>query len=1538
MAQSLKFPAAGDKLAPPSANSDILGIDRKDRGDIELWFTGCLAAMRHDGLEITLENLKKFNHLPGKTIFQAEGVQFFVEEAKPINNSLMYVMVRRKDARHGLRTYYAVFSNRPSDTPPAAHVFTKKEFDASKEFTKGLPERNALDTEAIERYKEHEEKVDVFWAEKLKKEGEYVICDDATKGSLLFRFFLLQENLINLGMERANAELIMNAIRERRLIFVHATAEELPKIQMKDKDGVPRSITVHSHSSNNAIWMALGDRAWEDFKDLERMIKNPLPSDPLLGDPFNLHHPWFRSLFVRFLFHEIGAICGLKAIAKEKSSSASRNFNKEEFPEDYVVSNLFDEVLELGGRTRSNYEWWEKVSGSFGDQLKDLKPVDLDTNLDERDYAAGATESVSGFWGGRESPQDAAVHHEDPKITAERERYLKERAELDRLRADVTRCLDEGKFREVADILESDYSKIGDLKRIIAAGAGGSVEMDKVEERLRIICDVIKGHRRGSEFLMSEEYQWLRRGLRSELAGTYSLTLETLRAAKAAAAAAQTMIETPATAEELVAQILGTIHVEAKGRDSVSGRGTHVVFNVRRIDPRTSVMLRNQGTEQESRWSVSIAESEDKPLPFVRFFGQNIDGVRKLIDSSIRLKRDGAGNISVISIKPDDAQAAQLARQLARLIDIEMQHRLDLYHLEQHRDMHYEANKIAIEALHRRGLAKLAKEILGSEVAITGGRKLDVLRIYAHLVGIGPDRISAEEDKYRVTAIGEDAYRVFDEANIGGRLFKGPGDVWQWCPFSGGTAWEGAVAAGTPAPQTVTQGMLRILALPTLQKAMKSKSGFFTAEDYREARAALSKAEDGFFHLYNQPDQERVVRKELDRLVEEGYLQTSGDAKNMAYNIVPSHRPEIEAVIGAAPQTQPREKDGTFTYKHGGKPEDAEKVIALEESLQRARFTLRQYLASQRKARERYTQLGFEPISKSTARRDLKNLCDRGILVRHITAKGWQYQLTEIGHAVITGTQISLYGKGIANRDMLERRIDEVWDRAGAQRIDDLWIHNPFSKDAQAAFKEINRAGQILMANKLATSVGHFHKICYAALFGEADYQDMFGFFKAVQRLPAEAPVRQYVRNSRSFLILYSVARMLDPDSVDTWYVDIEKHGKSLVAYYAERFFGSEERIPNTLGRTAEERSQFENDVYKTASEFIDFYTNNGMYDNARDLANSLLTFIDGEKVLHPDRKAELDKETYRLWGLRPKIQRQADASQQPAPAVVPEVTKRADNREITDGPQEEEEVAAIEASPAVEGMTPTAAAHIAEIALGRAAAETTRLPSEAYMRSAEELQKTIADDNIKNMTDAAKATGLDIPTHTDERYTLLVTSEFFANGELNEHRARYGARFDLDAVSGMSPEQFVVNVLAKANGKEARTVALLPNDLPQEQLARLISAGIRFVPTDVNELRSARANRDGNRAQFQQDTYAVMLLVRRIDKKITKDSSIYRLLSFYLKSHFALTDKIAVEDYINAILNSDIAKLIKGYLMYRPIEAYDAPEYKKVAETLMSA
>jgi hypothetical protein len=236
---------------------------------------------------------------------------------------------------------------------------------------------------------------------------------------------------------------------------------------------------------------------------------------------------------------------------------------------------------------------------------------------------------------------------------------------------------------------------------------------------------------------------------------------------------------------------------------------------------------------------------------------------------------------------------------------------------------------------------------------------------------------------------------------------------------------------------------------------------------------------------------------------------------------------------------------------------------------------------------------------------------------------------------------------------------------------------------------------------------------------------------------------------------------------------------------------------------------------------------------------------------------------------------------------------------------------------------------------LERAIVNLDHVKGREYYAAGEKDSTGRVSEEIAAMTSLASEAGVELSM---ERYNLLVTSEFFAPGELADHKRTYGDRFDLDSISGVSSKQLVDNILAKSKGKEARTIALVPDDLPDEQLKRLTKLGIRFIKVNSYAILKARVDKDANRKKFQIDTYAMMLLMRRIDDSVTAGSSIYRLLSFYLKTHFAWKGSIAIDDYIGAIVNNDFAKLIQGYLTYKPAKPHDVPAYHTVAETLISA
>ncbi len=201
---------------------------------------------------------------------------------------------------------------------------------------------------------------------------------------------------------------------------------------------------------------------------------------------------------------------------------------------------------------------------------------------------------------------------------------------------------------------------------------------------------------------------------------------------------------------------------------------------------------------------------------------------------------------------------------------------------------------------------------------------------------------------------------------------------------------------------------------------------------------------------------------------------------------------------------------------------------------------------------------------------------------------------------------------------------------------------------------------------------------------------------------------------------------------------------------------------------------------------------------------------------------------------------------------------------------------------------------------------------------------------------------GRQIPTDAANRYKLLVTPEFLANGELNKHRQIYGERFDLDTFDTVDsrtrnqliPEQIITKILEeKVKGKEERTVVLISNEMPQEELERLTQANIRFILADTKELLSSQAARYGDddtrkaRELYQQSTYAVMSAVRLIKGEDLSDekSSVYRTLTAYIENRLELQEGITVDDYIKAIVGKDVAKLRKARL--KPIQPINVEE-----------
>ena len=225
------------------------------------------------------------------------------------------------------------------------------------------------------------------------------------------------------------------------------------------------------------------------------------------------------------------------------------------------------------------------------------------------------------------------------------------------------------------------------------------------------------------------------------------------------------------------------------------------------------------------------------------------------------------------------------------------------------------------------------------------------------------------------------------------------------------------------------------------------------------------------------------------------------------------------------------------------------------------------------------------------------------------------------------------------------------------------------------------------------------------------------------------------------------------------------------------------------------------------------------------------------------------------------------------------------------------------------------------------------------------------AEEEVQKMIPLAERAGREeIPSPANERYNLLMTSEFFGNDrkEMQKHSFEYGERFNLGMVSGEDPEEFISNVFRqitemerdkKISNVKDKTIVLVPDSIPGEYLKHFTSAGIRFLRADAQSLLQARGERTQkeNKA-FQENVYTAMLLARHIDGEMDASSATYRLLDFYLRSHFRL-DAVSAQEYIQGIIGDKIAVLVKGLLLDKPAAPYDAvSDYKKIAAALIFA
>jgi len=495
------------------------------------------------------------------------------------------------------------------------------------------------------------------------------------------------------------------------------------------------------------------------------------------------------------------------------------------------------------------------------------------------------------------------------------------------------------------------------------------------------------------------------------------------------------------------------------------------------------------------------------------------------------------------------------------------------------------------------------------------------------------------------------------------------------------------------------------------------------------------------------------------------------------------------------------------------------------------------------------------------------------------------------------------------------RMVKRAWASAGED------IGRPFTKGAQEAFRKIKEIDELRYEHDIPVTATEYFKIFCAQVFGEHEYNGIIEFVEWMSReaVDDKGDMKDFaleVFENRAFLDLYFTAQLLGGKSLQASRLT----GQEFIYLCADQIFGrdqSRQKMCEIYGATWDGRDGGIRQVMmENVAAVVQTYRENGEYDKAISVADMLIAYQAHEKEINSGVKTDLGP-AIKSWVERIE-RRTKNSGGKISPEDMEQLSRLAElSGDSIDGT-------------AVLGSGPKTPFECEILDL-----KEKMLEEREKARMSERSTKA---DEISEMIKLAGMAGVEIPTHPDRRYTLIMTSEFYYGREIEEHRVKYGDRFELESVSAKDNDQFVQKVIDRAVGIEERAIALVPSTLTEEHLEKLSSQGIRFIRTDPDMLLQARADRDDARRSFQVNTYAAMLLARKIDDNTPKDSSVYRLLEFYIKSLFSLDNEIGPEEYVSAIIRGNLQVLLKGLLAYRPAEPYRMPQYDTVAASLISA
>ena len=308
-----------DKLAVPLMCDDLVGIGHKDIGRIKLALEAQLTVLERvanaGALSLDPEALKTAlgsRIFRENTVFSPSDIQIFFNEMKlTMHGPCVMCRIVDPDMPETVRTYHALFSmKRDSKGGFPITVYTDDEFNRFVEegaFDFGImPKRKTEDLKAIDRYVEHERKIDTFIAGKMKDPDNFYEIRASSFEMSQLRHLLFTGPYGIKGLEQAlqgyaGLDWFSELLQRQRIVIIKTKKDELPTIEEDVK-----TIVVHEHTSANGIYLFMEDNKAREIHELcGSNMNDPLGKEPvsalktasellthalavLLGFPFNV--------------------------------------------------------------------------------------------------------------------------------------------------------------------------------------------------------------------------------------------------------------------------------------------------------------------------------------------------------------------------------------------------------------------------------------------------------------------------------------------------------------------------------------------------------------------------------------------------------------------------------------------------------------------------------------------------------------------------------------------------------------------------------------------------------------------------------------------------------------------------------------------------------------------------------------------------------------------------------------------------------------------------------------------------------------------------------------------------------------------------------------------------------------------------------------------------------------------------------------------------------------------------------------------------